>query len=100
MKRFKMCIRDRINDVVQQKVVSVISKVVYVLKNLYANGKVYIDRLFDGMTCLLYTSPLASAAQINILWVMLLDDGIFTVPINLEGVILISIGFSLIFYLR
>ena len=40
----------KINDVVQQKVVSVISKVVYVLKNLYANGKVYIDRLFDGMT--------------------------------------------------
>lgn len=40
----------KINDVVQQKVVSVISKVVYVLKNLYKNGSVYIDRLFDGMT--------------------------------------------------
>ena len=39
----------KINAVVQQKVVSVISKVVYVLKNLYKNGTVYIDRLFDGM---------------------------------------------------
>ena len=47
---FKQANEKKINDVVQQKVVSVISKVVYVLKNLYANGKVYIDRLFDGMT--------------------------------------------------
>lgn len=47
---FRQANEKKINDVVQQKVVSVISKVVYVLKNLYANGKVYIDRLFDGMT--------------------------------------------------
>ncbi|MDE5648829.1 MAG: segregation/condensation protein A [Oscillospiraceae bacterium] len=47
---FRQVNEKKINDVVQQKVVSVISKVVYVLKNLYANGKVYIDRLFDGMT--------------------------------------------------
>ena len=40
----------KINDVVQQKVVSVISKVVYVLKNLYKHGSVRIDKLFDGMT--------------------------------------------------
>lgn len=40
----------KINAVVQQKVVSVISKVVYVLKNLYKHGKSRIDSLFDGMT--------------------------------------------------
>ena len=40
----------KINDVVQQKVVSVISKVVFVLKNLYRHGSVCIDSLFDGMT--------------------------------------------------
>ncbi|MBE6845406.1 MAG: chromosome segregation protein ScpA [Ruminococcus sp.] len=47
---FKQANEKKINDVVQQKVVSVISKVVYVLKNLYKSGSVYIDRLFDGMT--------------------------------------------------
>jgi segregation and condensation protein A len=47
---FKKANEKKINDVVQQKVVSVISKVVYVLKNLYKNGSAYIDRLFDGMT--------------------------------------------------
>lgn len=46
---FKQVNEKKINDVVQQKVVSVISKVVYVLKNLYKNGSVYIERLFDGM---------------------------------------------------
>lgn len=40
----------KINAVVQQKVVSVISKVVYVLKNLYKHGSARIDSLFDGMT--------------------------------------------------
>lgn len=40
----------KINDVVQQKVVSVISKVMYVLKNLYKHGTVRIDNLFEGMT--------------------------------------------------
>lgn len=40
----------KINAVVQQKVVSVISKVVFVLKNLYRHGKSRIDSLFDGMT--------------------------------------------------
>lgn len=40
----------KINAVVQQKVVSVISKVVYVLKNLYKHGTAQIDRLFDGIT--------------------------------------------------
>ncbi|MGN0613800.1 MAG: segregation and condensation protein A [Porcipelethomonas sp.] len=47
---FRQANEKKINDVVQQKVVSVISKVVYVLKNLYRHGSVYIDRLFDGMT--------------------------------------------------
>lgn len=40
----------KINAVVQQKVVSVISKVVYVLKSLYKSGKARIDSLFTGMT--------------------------------------------------
>ncbi len=40
----------KINAVVQQKVVSVISKVVYVLKNLYKHGTARIDSLFDGIT--------------------------------------------------
>lgn len=40
----------KINDVVQQKVVSVISKVVYILKNLYRTGSARIDTLFEGMT--------------------------------------------------
>ena len=40
----------KINDVVQQNVVSVISKVVYVLKSLYRSGSARIDKLFEGMT--------------------------------------------------
>ncbi|MBQ7046797.1 MAG: segregation/condensation protein A [Oscillospiraceae bacterium] len=40
----------KINAVVQQKVVSVISKVIFVLKNLYKTGTARIDRIFDGMT--------------------------------------------------
>lgn len=40
----------KINAVVQQKVVSVISKVVFVLKNLYKHGKSRIDAIFEGMT--------------------------------------------------
>ncbi len=40
----------KINAVVQQKVVSVISKVVFVLKSLYKNGVSRIDSLFEGMT--------------------------------------------------
>lgn len=47
---FRRANEKKINDVVQQKVVSVISKVVFVLKSLYKNGKVYIDSLFDNMT--------------------------------------------------
>lgn len=47
---FRHANEKKINDVVQQKAVSVISKVVYVLKNLYKKGRVYIDSLFDGMT--------------------------------------------------
>ncbi|MGN1481526.1 segregation and condensation protein A [Porcipelethomonas sp.] len=47
---FRQANEKKINDVVQQKVVSVISKVVYVLKTLYKNGSAYIDSMFDGMT--------------------------------------------------
>ena len=41
---------DRIQSVVQQRVVSVISKVVYVLRRLYAEGTVRVDNLYEGMT--------------------------------------------------
>lgn len=41
---------DRIQAVVQQRVVSVISKVVYVLRRLYAEGTVRVDNLYEGMT--------------------------------------------------
>ena len=41
---------DRIQAVVQQRVVSVISKVVYVLRRLYAEGTVRVDTLYEGMT--------------------------------------------------
>lgn len=42
--------RTKINAVVQKKTVSVISKVVFVLRQLYESGFVRIDRLYDGMT--------------------------------------------------
>ncbi len=47
---FKQANEKKINDVVQQKVVSVISKVVHVLKTLYKYGSVYISNLFEDMT--------------------------------------------------
>lgn len=42
--------RTKINAVVQKKTVSVISKVVFVLRKLYADKFVRIDRLYDDMT--------------------------------------------------
>ncbi len=47
---FKQTSEKKINDVVQQKVVSVISKVVYILKTLYKSGNVYISSLFSEIT--------------------------------------------------
>ena len=47
---FRRAGEKKINDVVQQKAVSVISKVVYVIKTLYQCGSVFIENLFDGMT--------------------------------------------------
>ncbi|MBQ3566994.1 MAG: segregation/condensation protein A [Oscillospiraceae bacterium] len=47
---FKQKSEKKINDVVQQKVVSVISKVVYILKTLYKSGNVYISSLFSEIT--------------------------------------------------
>lgn len=46
----KAPLTDRIQAVVQQRVVSVISKVVYVLRRLYAEGSVRVDNLYKGMT--------------------------------------------------
>ncbi len=40
----------KINAVVQQSVVSVISKIVYILKSLYKSGSARIDSLFVNMT--------------------------------------------------
>lgn len=40
----------KINAVVQQTFVSVFSKVVFVIKNLYKHGKARIDSIFDGIT--------------------------------------------------
>ena len=47
---FRRAGEKKIIDVVQQKAVSVISKVVYVIKTLYQCGSVFIENLFDGMT--------------------------------------------------
>lgn len=40
----------KINAVVQQKAVSVISKVVFIIRRLYKHGKTHIDDIFTGMT--------------------------------------------------
>ena len=46
----KMRIENKINSVVKRRIVSVISKVVHILRELYSTGEVYMDRLYDGVT--------------------------------------------------
>lgn len=46
----KLHIENKINSVVKRKIVSVISKVVHVLRELYSTGEVYMDKLYDGVT--------------------------------------------------
>lgn len=41
---------DSFNTIVKKKIVSVTSKIVYVLRNLYKTGKCMTDSLFDGLT--------------------------------------------------
>ena len=41
---------DLFNAIVKKKIVSVTSKIVYVLRNLYKTGKCMTDSLFDGLT--------------------------------------------------
>ncbi len=46
---FQEANESKIGSVVQQKTVSVISKVVYVLRTLYQGGKVYMDSLYENV---------------------------------------------------
>lgn len=41
---------DSFNTIVKKKIVSVTSKIVYVLRNLYKSGKCLTDSLFEGLT--------------------------------------------------
>lgn len=46
----KLHIESKINSVVKRRIVSVLTKVVHVLRELYSNGEVYMDKLYDGVT--------------------------------------------------
>lgn len=49
-KQQKLHIENKINSVVKRRIVSVLSKVVHILRELYSTGEVYMDRLYDGVT--------------------------------------------------
>lgn len=46
----KLHIENKINSVVKRRIVSVLSKVVRVLRELYSTGEVRMDRLYEGVT--------------------------------------------------
>lgn len=46
----KLHVESKINSVVKRRIVSVISKVVHVLRELYSSGEVYMDKLYEGVT--------------------------------------------------
>ena len=46
----KLRIESQINSVVKRRIVSVLSKVVHILRELYSTGEVYMDKLYDGIT--------------------------------------------------
>lgn len=46
----KQHIESKINSVVKRRIVSVMTKVVHVLRELYSTGEVYMDKLYDGVT--------------------------------------------------
>lgn len=43
-------IENKINSVVKRKIISVLSKVVHILRELYSTGEAYMDSLYDGVT--------------------------------------------------
>lgn len=46
----KLHIENKINSVVKRRIVSVISKVVHVLRELYSTGEVCMEKLYEGVT--------------------------------------------------
>lgn len=46
----KLHIENKINSVVKRRIVSVMTKVVHVLRELYCTGEVLMDKLYDGVT--------------------------------------------------
>jgi segregation and condensation protein A len=46
----KLHVENKINSVVKRRIVSVMTKVVHILRELYSSGEVYMDRLYDGVT--------------------------------------------------
>ncbi len=43
-------IENKINSVVKRRIVSVMTKVVHILRELYASGEMSMDKLYDGVT--------------------------------------------------
>ncbi len=46
----KLHVENKINSVVKRRIVSVMTKVVHILRELYSSGEVYMDKLYDGVT--------------------------------------------------
>lgn len=46
----KLHIETKINSVVKRRIVSVLTKVVHILRELYGTGEVRMDKLYDGVT--------------------------------------------------
>ncbi len=46
----KLHVENKINSVVKRRIVSVISKVVHILRELYTTGEVYMDKLYEGVS--------------------------------------------------
>ncbi|MCR5600692.1 MAG: segregation/condensation protein A [Ruminococcus sp.] len=46
----KLHVENKINSVVKRRIVSVMTKVVHILRELYLSGEVYMDKLYDGVT--------------------------------------------------
>ena len=46
----KLHVENKINSVVKRRIVSVMTKVVHILRQLYETGEVYMDKLYDGVT--------------------------------------------------
>ena len=46
----KLHVENKINSVVKRRIVSVMTKVVHILRQLYESGEVYMDKLYEGVT--------------------------------------------------